>query len=225
MKVLKAYLADFKRSFRFQTFVLVAYLIIICIIAVGRDEFVRLGAVVGIPILLSLISGAFHFASLPTMMYIVPYTKQMREEYIQKMLKVKLGVPMAVAVCMDIVMLVCDRTLFRAVVLQLVAVFFVSYLFGTLNDDQPLNAEYISAFGGLRQYNGSILMLCCLLSVGMYCACLSPISRVEFWIILIVVLTVFGTISLNIRKRWNTIRSNLASYEMVMTETEGEKRR
>jgi hypothetical protein len=197
---------------------MVFYIIFISIgtIFIKKASFTLFNGIVGLLIFLALISGSFHVVSLPMMMYIVPYTKKMREDYIQKLLNIKVGIPLTVSACVDIIVLICDITLLRTIILQLVTVFFISYLFGTLNYEQILNNVYKPAFGGLREYNGAILMLCYLLSYIMYYVCLSQISNVEFWIILAVILTIFGTISLNVHKRWSIIRSNLANYEMVI---------
>jgi hypothetical protein len=216
MNLFKVYIAEFKRNFGLQRFIMVFYVIFISIgtIFIKKASFTLFNGIVGLLIFLALISGSFHVVSLPMMMYIVPYTKKMREDYIQKLLNIKVGIPLTVSACVDIIVLICDRTLLRTIILQLVTVFFISYLFGTLNYEHILNV-YKPAFGGLREYNGAILMLCYLLSYIMYYVCLSQISNVEFWIILAVILIIFGTISLNVHKRWSIIRSNLASYEMV----------
>jgi hypothetical protein len=215
MNIFKDYLDDFRRCSGLQRLFCVSVEMIFGLIFIIMNGHVGLEDIVGLLILLTIISGAYHFVSLPMMMYVVPYTKQMRENYIQKMLKLKVGMPLMVSACVDIVMLVFDRTLIKAVVLQLVTVFFISYLFGTLNDEPLLNNVYKPAFGRLREFIGAILMLCYMLSLVMFCICVSQISNVEFWAILIVLLVVFGTISLNVHRCWKVIRSKLASYEMV----------
>jgi hypothetical protein len=216
MNIFKDYLDDFKRCFGFQRLFSVSVEMILGLIFIIMNGHVGPEDIVGLLIFLTIISGSYHFVSLPVMMYVVPYTKQMREDYIRRMLKLKVGIPLMVSGCVDIVMLAFDRTLLKAVVLQLVTVFFISYLFGTLNDEPLLNNVYKPAFGRLREFIGAILMLCYMLSLVMFCICVSQISNVEFGVILIILLAVFGTISLNVHRRWKVIRSKLASYEMVM---------
>ncbi len=52
--------------------------------------------------LLRCFAAITHTSALPTMMYLVPGSKKLREEYIRRMLKVKIGLPLALCAVIDI---------------------------------------------------------------------------------------------------------------------------
>ena len=53
------------------------------------------------PMALALFAAITHTSALPTMLYLVPGSKKLREEYIRRMLKVKIGLPLALCAVID----------------------------------------------------------------------------------------------------------------------------
>ena len=88
----------------------------------------------GIPILFALISGALHRVSLPFMMYLVPCSREQRERYIQRMLTVKVAVPIAFGLICDGLAAWAGGISRYVFVLQMASVFFLSSLCGMLNE-------------------------------------------------------------------------------------------
>lgn len=86
------------------------------------------------PMALALFAAITHTSALPTMLYLVPGSKKLREEYIRRMLKVKIGLPLALCAVIDIILLIVQPMMIKGVILQLVTVFFMSYCVGITND-------------------------------------------------------------------------------------------
>ena len=82
------------------------------------------------PMALALFAAITHTSALPTMLYLVPGSKKLREEYIRRMLKVKIGLPLALCAVIDIILLIVQPMMIKGVILQLVTVFFMSYCVG-----------------------------------------------------------------------------------------------
>lgn len=222
-KVLKDYFKEYKRGFNF------ARLILILLIAVGpivvNENRFGLNYVLGIPVLFATISGAFHIVSLPVMMYFIPATKKMREIYIQRMLEIKIMVPMMVAVFVDLILICFGKAYIKAVILQIMAVFFITFIMGTLNDGTYFPDEFKLAQEGMRYFSASILMGCYVFSGAIIqIVCSEEILLSEFLTVLGVCVAVLGTISLCICKYWHSIKANYADYEMT-TKVEVQNRR
>lgn len=222
-EVVKDYFRDYKRAARWDRLLYVAMTILYALNPFRKDfDLLRYAA--GLPLLLALLSGVLHMVSLPMMMYLVPYTKQMREKYIQKYLNVKIAVPMVISVVFDIVLLIINPALIGNIVLQILIVFFITSIMGMLQDGPVLANEKKVAFGGIREFTGMFLLICYIASLVMFIICSSTISILEFWTVLLVTLFIFGPITIFLVKRWGQIKSNFADYEMA-TKTEVQNRR
>lgn len=169
----------------------------------------------GIPILFTLFSGALHRVSLPFMMYLVPCSREQRERYIQRMLAVKLAVPMGVGlVCNGVA--VWTGSYFRYVfVLQMASIFFLSSLCGILNEGGMTGAEKRKAYGELQPFASAMLAVCNLVGMAMFLICMGSVSRVEFWIVISAMTLFFLPMLAVVGKRWKQIRRNFADYEMA----------
>lgn len=221
--ILRDYFKDYKRAVRWDRML---YVIIIMCYALNpfRGDFDLLRYAAGLPLFLALLSGVLHMVSLPMMMYLIPYTKQMREEYIQKYLNVKIAVPMTISVVFDIILLLIRPGLIRNIILQLLMVFFITYIMGILHDGSVLPDDRKAAFGGIKYFAGMFLVICYIGSLVMYIICSSMMDDFEFTATLLVMLFIFGFTTIIISKHWKQIKENFADYEM-MTRTEVQNRR
>ena len=86
------------------------------------------------PMVLAMFAATAHTSALPPMLYLVPGSRKLREEYIRRMLKVKIGLPLALCAVIDIILLIVQPMMIKGVILQLVTVFFMSYCVGITND-------------------------------------------------------------------------------------------
>ena len=140
------------------------------------------------PMALALFAAITHTSVLPTMLYLVPGSKKLREEYIRRMLKVKIGLPLALCAVIDIILLIVQPMMIKGVILQLVTVFFMSYCVGITND-------------GLVWRNNA-----------------SRAAYVEFWVALVIYFIIYAPLSYALHKRWGGIREKLAVYELATKE-------
>ena len=169
----------------------------------------------GIPILFTLLSGALHRVSLPFMMYLVPCSREQRERYIQRMLAVKVAVPMCFGLACD-GLAVWVGTLSRYVfVLQMASVFFLSCLCGMLNEGGMAGAEKRKAYGELQPFAAAMLAVCNLIGMAMFVICMGSVSQVEFWIVISAMALFLLPMLAVAGKRWKQIRRNFADYEMA----------
>lgn len=83
-----------------------------------------------------------------------PDQKKLREEYIRRMLKVKIGLPLALCAVIDIILLIVQPMMIKGVILQLVTVFFMSYCVGITNDGLVWrNNASRAAYGQVSYFN------------------------------------------------------------------------
>lgn len=169
----------------------------------------------GIPVVFAVLSGACHNVSLPFMMYLVPYARKQREAYIRKALHVKVAVPMLFAGLCDIGAALLGGVSAYGLTLQLVTVFCVTYVCGMLCDGMMRNTKGKAVYEGLKDFVEIPLMLCQIGGAGMFAACLYPVSRVEFFIILIILMAVMLPTIYVVRKKWGIISRNFADYEKL----------
>lgn len=172
-----------------------------------------------LPMVLAMFAATAHTSALPSMLYRVPGSKKMREEYIRRMLYVKVGLPLALCVVIDIVLLILQPMMIKGVVLQLVTVFFMSYCAGITNDGLVWrNNASRAAYGQVSYFNGPITVFSVIASCVMISICSSEITNVEFWIALAVYLVIYAPLSAALHKRWGGIREKLAVYELATKE-------
>ena len=221
-EILKNYWNEYSRMMDSRK--MVALLLIATITAeiVFAGEADGFGIMVAIPILFSLISGAFHTVSLPQMMYLLPLTNEMREEYIQKSLYVKVGVPLSVAVVVDAILLFLEPSRYFALLLQMLTVFLVSYIMGMINEGSGLWNEGKAMWydgnpaygGGFRYFADLCLIFCywCVGILGLVCGS-KEIKLWEFFTVLGFELLIYGSIAIIVARRWKRIRANFANYE------------
>ncbi|MCM1158904.1 MAG: hypothetical protein NC300_12410 [Bacteroidales bacterium] len=171
---------------------------------------------VGLPVLFALISGAGHRVSLPFMMYLIPWSDAQREEYIQKMLHVKLAVPILFGILCDALAMVFQSVSFYAFVLQMISIFSIAFLLGILNDDSVNKMENRAAYGGLKDFAPVIVVSCYMEGPAMFLICLDAVSRTEFFVVLAVMVCILLPVTVAAGKRWKTIRRNFADYETVI---------
>lgn len=175
-----------------------------------------------VPFFFAMISADLHRLTLPYMMYFIPYSLKERECYLQKMLHVKVLLPVAVCLVWDSIWVFGDSLSGYALVLQVLSVFGVTYLWGMLKDGSVQDAEEKKAFGSMKGYVGAVLIANLIAAAVILVVCTGEVSRLEFQIILGILLLVLLPSIIMTRKHWPDIRSNFANYEMVM-ETEVKK--
>lgn len=169
----------------------------------------------GLPVVFAVLSGALHNVSLPYMMYLVPFSREQRETYIQKSFYVKVAVPMFFAGLCDTVAVFLGDVSIYGLVLQLVTVFCVTYICGMLMDDMVRGAKGRRAYGNLKDFVEVPLVLCMMGGSAMFAICLYPISEVEFWVIFLIEMVIMLPVIWGVRKKWKVIRRNFADYEKV----------
>ena len=171
------------------------------------------------PMVLAMFAATAHTSALPPMLYLVPGSKKMREEYIRRMLKVKVGLPLALCAVIDIILLIVRPMMIKGVILQLVTVFFMSYCAGITNDGLVWrNNASRAAYGQVSYFNGPITVFSVIASCVMIDICSSTISNVEFWVALVIYLVIYAPLSYALHKRWSGIREKLAVYELATKE-------
>lgn len=169
----------------------------------------------GIPILFALLNGALHRVSLPFMMYLVPCSREQRERYIQRMLAVKVAVPMGFGLICDGLAVWAGALSLYVFVLQMAGIFFLSCLCGMLNEGGLTGAGKKKAYGELQPFAAALLVVCNLVGMAMFVICMGSVSRVEFWIVISVMALFLLPMLVVVGKRWERIRRNFADYEMA----------
>lgn len=221
-RVIRDYFADFVSGFCKERLGLpVCCMAVACPFAGVLAGFCkeRLNWLIGIPVFFALLSSAFHTVSLPFMMYLIPYSRQERETYIQKMLVVKVGIPIAFACLCDIVALFTGSVTFYALILQIISIFVVTFISGMLSDGRAGDMTERRAYGGMRYYVFLLVLLCYFEGSGILALCMVPISGTVFWIV-IGILTVTLLPGMAVAgMHWKNIRSSFADYELAV-ETE-----
>ncbi len=213
-EIVKDYFGEFYRGFKLARLGLLAY-IAIGSIYYNWTELKYASFLMGLPILYAIFSGAFHLVSLPFMMYLIPYNQKMREAYIQKMLVVKMAIPLGFALLCDGIAFLLGEVSIYAFILQLLSVFCISYICGTLNDGTINATEKKAAYGGMQDFIGVMLMMSYVGGTIMAIVCMGHINKIEFLVILSFLFVIFCPIMLAIHKRWKQIRANFANYEMA----------
>ena len=171
------------------------------------------------PMVLAMFAATAHTSALPPMLYLVPGSRKLREEYIRRMLKVKVGLPLALCAVIDIILLIVRPMMIKGVILQLVTVFFMSYCVGITNDGLVWrNNASRAAYGQVSYFNGPITVFSVIASCVMIDICSSTISNVEFWVALVIYLVIYAPLSYALHKRWSGIREKLAVYELATKE-------
>ena len=171
------------------------------------------------PMVLAMFAATAHTSALSPMLYLVPGSRKMREEYIRRMLKVKVGLPLALCAVIDIILLIVRPMMIKGVILQLVTVFFMSYCAGITNDGLVWrNNASRAAYGQVSYFNGPITVFSVIASCVMIAICSSTITNVEFWIALVIYLIIYAPLSYALHKRWGGIREKLAVYELATKE-------
>ena len=172
-----------------------------------------------LPMVLAMFAATAHTSALPPMLYRIPGSKKMREEYIRRMLNVKVGLPLALCAVIDIILLILEPMMIKGVVLQLVTVFCMSYCAGITNDGLVWrNNASRAAYGQVSYFNGPITVFSVIASCVMISICSSKITNVEFWIALVIYLVIYVPLSAALHKRWGGIREKLAVYELATKE-------
>lgn len=174
--------------------------------------------IIGVSVLIAVLNGSFHKVSLPFMMYLVPYSKRQREEYIQKMLYVKILFPLILGCLLDMVAACFGSVSCYTVILQMSGIFFISYICGILCDGSQnfYDSEKRAVYGELRIFTVAFSVICYIAGTALAVICTDSISKTEFWVIFSVMLALFLPITGKIHKHWKTIRSNFAVYEMTI---------
>ncbi len=218
-EVIRGYFYEFSRGFRTERFVMIT---LICIGTIFINWFDPSGELAIpkhlifslVPLLFTVFSGVCQTLSLPTMIYLIPYSQKLREEYMQKMLYVRIILPLAFAILWDCVAFLFHATTIYAVILQLTYILFFTYFHGTLNDGAVLAGEKKAAFGGIKDFTALPQVLCYVMLPAAVVICAGEISTVEFRIVYAVMFCIFAPGVYIVGKRWHLIRANFADYEM-----------
>ena len=167
----------------------------------------------GIPILFTLLSGALHRVSLPFMMYLVPCSREQRERYIQRMLQVKVAVPLSLGLVCDGAAAWAGAISWYVFVLQMASIFFLSCVCGMLNEGGMAWAENRRVYGELQPFAAPMLVVCNLVGMAMFVICMGSVSQVEFWIVISAMALFLFPMLAAVGRRWKQIRRNFADYE------------
>lgn len=174
---------------------------------------------VGIPVLFAITSSSFHRVSLPFMMYLIPYSQKQREEYIQKMLYVKIIAPVILGCLFDLTAFFLNSISYYVVILQMTGILFITYICGILCDSDIYETEKRPVYGKIRSWSSIALVFCYMGSTILFIICVDVISKTEFWIVLSIMVLLLLPITATLHKHWKTIRSNFADYEMTIKRT------
>lgn len=182
------------------------------------DQLDRNG-LVGVPIFIAVLSSSSHRVSLPFMMYLIPYSKKQREEYIQKKLVVKVAFPTIFGCLFDITAICFGFISYYAAILQIIGVFLITYMCGVCFDGTLfLGPQVIPAYGKLRVWATSLDSLSYTFSSALFAMCAGALSRGEFWVAFAFLLCLL-LVAAMVHKHWKTIRGNFADYEMTIKRT------
>ena len=219
-QVIRDYFREFRRAFHKENICFLLLFLGLGIIAAAGDgvgkfrmDLEAMNWVTGIPIFYALASGVLHTVSLPFMIYLIPCSRKQRERYIQRMLMVKIAIPIAFGAICDVAVFCMGDISLYVFVLQMASVFFISSLFGMLHDDGVYAAENKVAYGELRPFTAALMVMCHLFGTAMFVICVGAVGKVGFWVILSVMVFVLLPILVTVWKRWGQIRRNFADYE------------
>lgn len=212
--IIKDYFRDFFRGTKADQVMLLTCLSITCMFSSWTD-FINLNWIPIIPILFAMISSLLHIVTLPPMMYLIPYNQTEREAYIQKMLYVKILIPLSFALIWDFVLLFFKPLSLYAFALQIISILLITYICGTINNGNREQSEQQVTYGSMWEYISLILAITFMMGGSMCIICSGSISHLEFWIVFSATTLIFLPISNSIRKRWRTLRSNFTNYEIV----------
>lgn len=203
-QVIRDYFLDFSSGFSSERMLPVCYTLLGCCFANNGLGFCNESPdwLLGIPVFFALVSSAFHKVSLPFMMYLIPYSRQEREEYIQKMLAVKIGIPIMSGCLCDIVAVCLGTITLYGFILQMVSIVSVTFISGTLTKNR-------TAVMLLCYFEGSIMSVLCMI----------PLSRIVLWIVTGILAVTFLPGMAAAGRRWKGTRSRIADYELAV-ETE-----
>ena len=221
-RVIRDYFQEFSRVFRMERARFLALFLVFGILFLWDMWWERIPMdgifhhwINGIPILFALLSGALHRVSLPFMMYLVPCSREQRERYIQRMLTVKVAVPLSIGLVCDGLAAWAGAISRYVFVLQMASVFLLSCLCGMLNEGGLAEAERRKAYGGLQPFTAALLVVCNLMGTAMFVICMGSVSWVEFWIVLSAMALFLLPMLAAVGKRWKQIRRNFADFEMA----------
>lgn len=178
----------------------------------------NLSVLTAIPMLLAVLAGVTHTCELPPMFYLLPGTKKQREQYLKRMLQVQVALPLIFCMAVDVIVLWIRPGMIKAVLLQLITVFFITYCVGIVNDGVLWRHTAKAAYGQMGFFNGAIMVFSILVSCVMILICSSPVSNREFYVVLLSFLLVYVPLFYAIHRRWRTIRKKLAVYELAIEE-------
>lgn len=216
--IIKDYFQGFVRGVTTRSNATFLFCIAIGIVTADKSDLSNRMA--GVPIIFALLSAALHTVELPVMMYLVPLSKKQREDYIQKMLQIKILVPLTFACLWNLAAAALHPVSIYACCLQMVYILLCTYICGMLNNDNIAAVEKKTAYGGMKDFVNVILVSCYIEGVPVVIICMGSISKVEFWIILAIMLALMLPPARAAGKRWKMIRSNFATYETAIR-TEG----
>ena len=189
----------------------------------------------GLPLLFALISASSHFAALPPMMYLVPLSRREREDYLQKMLAVKVLIPLLFALFCDFATLAWQPISWYVLVLQLLGVASITYLCGMLQGVSVSGTFSASKnYGNLRSdgafasfgasggasgndrssgnsgFSSVIVSFCYIGGTVLFAICSDSISTIEFWWIFAVLAGLMLPTVIFTARRWKRLRRRLA---------------
>lgn len=216
--MIKDYFHGFVRGVTTRSSVTFLYCILIGVMTADKSDLSNWMA--GVPIIFALLSAALHTVELPAMMYLVPLSKKQREEYIQKMLQIKILVPFTFACLWNFAAAALHQVSVYACCLQMVYILLCTYICEMLNNDNIAAVEKRTAYGWMKDFVSVILVSCYIEGMAVAVICMGSISRVEFWVILAIMLALMLPLARAAGKRWKMIRSNFADYETAIR-TEG----
>lgn len=224
--VARDYVRNFgRRKLDYMTYlVLIATLVPLNAVHSSHISFGEINWMAGAPVILVFFDGLFHTISLTSMMYLVPLSKEQREEYIQKMCLVRMLVPVAFTLLWDIAAWCMSQFSLYVFLTQLLCVIIGAYLNATLAEGGQGAYQTRTAFGDLRGFVAAIRVACALAMWAVGVLCMYEIGRVAFCVTAGILLVVFLPIMAAVHKRWPAIRANFADYEKAFAVETAEHR-
>ncbi len=216
--VLKDYFRGFGRGLWPEGLTFLAFFAIYMPLSLKWEKLGEMNWMAGAPILFVMVSGIGHIPTLSFMMYLIPWSKGRREEYVQKMLHVEILVPIGITLLWDIAAFFIQSLSVYVFIMQMVSVLVTTYIFGALNNKGNMYGEENRAvYGKDVTLAGVILCLCSFGAVIMFVVCTSQVDRRDFILILSlqILLSLPGVVW--IKKRWKTIRARIADYETAVS--------
>lgn len=207
--IIRDYFYDFYRNAdSYRTDVLVFVIIGLCCPGIVETNWVT-----AVPVMFAFASACIHKQGMADMMYLVPASHEERERYLQKMLYVKIGIPLFLALIVDFLYSVIFSMQLYAFIIQVVYIVELTMIMGILCSGNIFGSSK-AKYGAIDIMNTFCIVP--LLGVGAILKiCSGHITKIEFWAVVLLILILNLPGNVYALKKWKTIRFQFADYEFV----------